>query len=106
MCEYQGGIGMKYKVTFKWTEEVTTTRQLILKADSKHTAEDLVLNSVEPRGKLNIRKKDIDEEYDEEGELVPVSGINGGYRDEIGVEIDKEFWGDADCRFFIEEESK
>ena len=40
---------MKYKVTFKWTEEVTTTRQLILKADSKQHAEDLVLNSVEPR---------------------------------------------------------
>jgi len=90
---------MKYKVTFKWTEEITTTRQLVLKADSKQHAEDLVLNSVEPQGdKWDNKKIEIDEDQ--------YCGIDGGYRDEIGVEIDKEFWGDADCRFFIEEESE
>ena len=90
---------MKYKVTFKWTEEVTTTRQLILEADSKQHAEDLVLNSVEPQEKWDNKKIEIDEEYES-------CGINGGYRDEIGVEIDKEFYGDADYRFIIEKESK
>lgn len=86
----------KYKVTFKWTEEVTTTRQLILEADSKQHAEDLVLNAVEPQEKWDNKKIEIDEEYES-------SGINGGYRDEIGVEIDKEFYGDADYKIKVEE---
>ena len=98
---------MKYKVTFSWTEEVTTTRQLILEADSKQHARDLVTYSVEPQNlpyeKWDNKKIEID---DENGSEDGTAGINGGYRDEIGVEIDKEFWGDADCRFFIEEESE
>ena len=95
---------MKYKVTFKWTEEVTTTRQLILEADSKQHARDLVTYSVEPQNlpceKWDNKKIEID---DENGSEDGYSGINGGYRDEIGVEIDKEFYGDADYDIKVEE---
>ena len=63
-----------FKVTFEWIEEVTTTRQVIVKAVSAQHAESLVTEE-----------------------------IGEGYRDEIGVEIDKEFDGDADCYFTIKE---
>ena len=86
---------MKYKVTFKWTEEVTTARQLILEADNKQHAEDLVNDSVEPQGEWDNKKIEIDKN--------DCYGINNGYRDEIGIEISKDFYGDAGCFFSIEE---
>ena len=78
---------MKYRLTFSWRDDIITTRQVILEADSKEHAEALLMNSVEaqahPSDKITIDESEI-------------SGINGGYRDDIGVEIRKEYVNDED----------
>ena len=88
---------MKYRLTFSWRDDIITTRQVILEADSKEHAEALLMNSVEaqahPSDKITIDESEI-------------SGINGGYRDDIGVEIRKEYVNDEDDLNIQVEESK
>ena len=68
---------MKYKLTFSWRDEVVTTRQVILEADCPICAE------------AQLSKE-----------------IDNGMRDEIGKEMDKEYW-DVDDQLNIQvEESK
>lgn len=88
---------MKYKLTFRWRDDIITTRQVTLEADSKEHAEALLMYSVEaqahPSDKITIDESEI-------------SGINGGYRDEIGVEMRKEYCNDDDQLNIQVEESK
>ena len=89
---------MKYKLTFSWRDDIITTRQVILEADSKEHAEALLMYSVEPHitGGRSVNKITIDESE--------ISGINGGYRDDIGVEIRKEYVnGEDDLNIQVEE---
>ena len=90
---------MKYKLTFSWRDDVVTTRQVILEADSKEHAERLLMYSVEPNSDFLIIE---DSNGSEDGSV----GINGGYRDEIGVEIRKEYVNDEDDLNIQVEESK
>ena len=95
---------MKYKLTFSWRDDIITTRQVILEADSKEHAERLLMYSVEPIGHdggLDFREIE-DSNGSEDGSV----GINGGYRDEIGVEMRKEYLNDEDDLNIQVEESK
>ena len=93
---------MKYKLTFSWRDEVVITRQVILEADSKEHAERLLMYSVEPQTIFNKPPEIEDSNGSEDG----TAGINGGYRDEIGVEMRKEYMNDEDDLNIQVEESK
>jgi len=102
---------MKYKLTFSWRDDIITTRQVILEADSKEHAERLLMYSVEPIGHDGVfnkpQKNYLNPEIeDSNGSEDGSVGINGGYRDEIGVEIRKEYVNDEDDLNIQVEESK
>ena len=94
---------MKYKLTFSWRDDIITTRQIILEAESKDHAERLLMYSVEPQLQPQLHKIEIENSNGSEDGSV---GINGGYRDEIGVEIRKEYVNDEDDLNIQVEESK
>ena len=97
---------MKYKLTFSWRDDIITTRQVILEADSKEHAEALLMYSVEPQTIFNELFNKPPEIEDSNGSEDGAAGINGGYRDEIGVEIRKEYVNDEDDLNIQVEESK
>ena len=93
---------MKYRLTFSWRDDIITTRQVILEADSKEHAEALLMYSVESQTIFNKPPEIEDSNGSEDG----AAGINGGYRDEIGVEMRKEYCNDDDQLNIQVEESK
>ena len=93
---------MKYKLTFSWRDDIITTRQIILEAESKDHAERLLMYSVEPQLQPQYKIEIENSNGSEDGSV----GINGGYRDEIGVEIRKEYVNDEDDLNIQVEESK
>ena len=93
---------MKYKLTFSWRDDIITTRQIILEAESKDHAERLLMYSVEPQLQPQYKIEIENSNGLEDGSV----GINGGYRDEIGVEIRKEYVNDEDDLNIQVEESK
>ena len=93
---------MKYRLTFSWRDDIITTRQIILEAESKDHAERLLMYSVEPQLQPQYKIEIENSNGSEDGSV----GINGGYRDEIGVEIRKEYVNDEDDLNIQVEESK